>query len=92
MSIPTLNSKCIFVGRALRVLLGLQPLTTTVYPLRVLPAGPSCRAQPDLRIVVPLKWKWNNTMQLLLHREHRKLLSHAERGNDKPGNKIKEKP
>ncbi len=25
--------------RALRVLLGLQPLTTTAYPLRVLPAN-----------------------------------------------------
>src|SRR5665647_611720 len=27
---------CFFVGWALRVLLGLQPLTTTAYPLRVL--------------------------------------------------------
>jgi hypothetical protein len=24
-----------------------------------MPAGSSCRAQPDLRIVLPLKWKWN---------------------------------
>jgi len=28
-----------FAGRALHVLLGLQPLTTTAYPLRVLHAG-----------------------------------------------------
>ena len=26
-----------FVGRTLRVLLGLEPLTTTAHPLRVLP-------------------------------------------------------
>ena len=39
-----------FVGRALRVLLGLEPLTTTAYPLRVLPGMflVACAARPSM--------------------------------------------
>jgi hypothetical protein len=39
------------VGRALRVLLGLQPLTTTAYPLRVLPDNSPRRAKPALHLI-----------------------------------------
>ncbi len=35
--------------QVLRVLLGLQPLTTTAYPLRVLPDNLIRRAEPALR-------------------------------------------